>query len=78
VAKIRIFNIKSYISAMKIKLSIAILSAVLFVVFLMIDKNSVQDSAVDKWTSFGMGFMAPILVANLLSTVMLYRKLKAL
>ncbi|HWD86702.1 MAG TPA: hypothetical protein VG367_01160 [Mucilaginibacter sp.] len=59
---------------MKIKLLIALLSAVLFVVFLCIDLKAGNDPTTDKWTSFGMGLTVPILVASLVSAISLYRK----
>ncbi|HVV54491.1 MAG TPA: hypothetical protein VHC47_04175 [Mucilaginibacter sp.] len=63
---------------MKIKLLISVLSAILFVFFLAIDLKAGHDSATDKWMSFGMGVMAPVCLAGLISTVMLYRKQKSI
>ncbi len=59
---------------MKIKLLITVVSAVLLVVFLIIDLKSVNDSATDKWTSFGLGAMAPILVSGVISIVRAWRQ----
>lgn len=54
---------------MKIKLLITLISAVLLVVFLIIDLQSAHNSVTDKWTSFGLGLAAPILVAGIISIV---------
>jgi hypothetical protein len=63
---------------MKIKLLICIISAVLLVLFLLIDLTSADNSATDKWTSFGLGMMAPIFISSIIATVIHYRKQKAL
>ena len=62
---------------MKIKLLITLISGVLLVLFLLIDLKSADNSAIDKWTSFGLGLMAPIFVSGIIATVVSYRKQKA-
>lgn len=54
---------------MKIKLLITLVSAVLLVVFLIIDLKTTNDSATDKWASFGLGLTVPILVSSIISIV---------
>jgi len=63
---------------MKIKLLLAIASAFLLVLFLIIDLKSIHDSTTDKWASFGLGMMAPIFIAGIIATIIRYRKQKAL
>ena len=54
---------------MKLKWIIPIASAVLMVIFLIVDKYSAPDSTTDKWTSFGLGFSSAIFVAALLPII---------
>jgi hypothetical protein len=69
VAKIRIFNVKSYISAMKIKLLVTIAGGILAAVFLYISLTAKQDSTTDKWASFGLGATTVIFVSGLIAAI---------
>ena len=59
---------------MKIKLLIAIVSAILLAFFLFIDSKAIDNSATDKWASFGMGMVSVIFVSSSLSAINIYRK----
>lgn len=59
---------------MKIKLLIAIVSAILLAFFLFIDSRATDNSATDKWASFGMGMVSVIFVSSSLSAFNIYRK----
>jgi len=59
---------------MKIKLLIAIVSAILLAFFLFIDSKATDKSATDKWSSFGMGMVSVIFVSSSLSAINIYRK----
>ena len=61
---------------MKIKLLIAIVSAILLAFFLFIDSKAIDNSATDKWASFGMGMVSVIFVSSSLSAINIYRKQK--
>ncbi len=63
---------------MKIKLLIVLVSGALLVLFLLVNLQSANNSATDKWTSFGLGMMAPIFISSIIATVIYYRKQKAL
>ena len=62
---------------MKLKWIIPIASAVLIVIFLIINKYSVQDSTTDKWTSFGLGFSSAVFVVTLVPIIVKNNKKKA-
>ena len=59
---------------MKIKLLIALFSAILLAFFLLIDSKATDNSAAEKWASFGMGMVSVIFVSSSLSAINIYRK----
>jgi len=59
---------------MKIKLLIAIISAILLAFFLFIDSKATNNSATEKWASFGMGMVLVIFISSSLSAFNIYRK----
>jgi len=59
---------------MKIKLLIAIVSAILLAFFLFIDSKAADNSATEKWASFGMGMVSVIFISSSLSAFNIYRK----
>ena len=59
---------------MKIKLLIAIVSGILLAFFLFIETNATDNSATDKWASFGMGMASVIFISSSLSAFSIYRK----
>jgi hypothetical protein len=54
---------------MKTKLLITIFSALLFIVCLVLGLKAENHSALDKWTSFGMGFTAPVCIMSVISLI---------
>jgi hypothetical protein len=54
---------------MKTKLLITIFAALLFIVCLVLGLKAENHSALDKWTSFGMGFSIPILIGGLVAVL---------
>lgn len=63
---------------MKLKWIILILSAILIVILLVIDKQSAQDSGTDKWTSFGLGVLSVVFVESIMALIAKNRKKKAI
>lgn len=59
---------------MKFKSFITIISGLLMVILLLVDLKSGQNSAVDKWTSFGLGMTSVVFISGLVSLIALYRK----
>ena len=59
---------------MKFKSFITIISGLLMVILLLVDLKSGKNSAVDKWTSFGLGMTSVVFISGLVSLIALYRK----
>ena len=54
---------------MKLKLIIPVISGVLIVILLVIDKYSNQSSVTDKWVSFGLGLLSAVFVGSILASI---------
>lgn len=54
---------------MKLKLIIPVVSGILIIILLAIDKYSDQNSVTDKWVSFGLGVLSVLFVSSILSSM---------
>jgi len=54
---------------MKLKLTIPVISGILIIILLVIDKYSNQNSFADKWASFGLGLLSAVFVSSILAFI---------